>query len=150
MDSTHHRLAWVWVALFVTCGSAHADGKLGVTDAWIHPAPPGATMLAGYATLSNNGDAPLTVLAVQSQEFRTASLHETTVEGDVSRMRKLHRLVIEPGTTVAMQPGGKHLMLMHPRHPIAVGEKIGMTFLLNDGTRVETYFDVIAADSAAD
>ena len=150
MDRPHHRLAWVWVALLASCGSAQADGKLGVTDAWIRQAPPGVTMLAGYATLSNTGDAPLTILAVQSQAFRMASLHETTVEDDVSRMRELHRLVIEPGTTVALQPGGKHVMLMHPRHSVTVGEKVGLIFLLNDGTRVETYFDVSAADSVAD
>jgi periplasmic copper chaperone A len=150
MDRPHHHLAWVWVALLAAGGSAHADGKLGITDAWIRPPPPGATMLAGYATLSNTGDAPLTVLAVQSQGFRMASLHETIVDGDVSRMRELHRLVIEPGATVALRPGGKHLMLMHPRHQVAVGEKVELTFLLSDGTRVETYFDVIAADSAVD
>jgi copper(I)-binding protein len=55
-------------------GSAHAAGKLGVVDAWIRLAPPGASMLAGYATLSNTGDAPITVLTVQSDAFRMASL----------------------------------------------------------------------------
>jgi copper(I)-binding protein len=150
MNRSHRRLAWIWVALLAASGSAHADGKLGVTDAWIRPAPPGSTMLAGYATLSNKGDAPLTVLAVQTQGFRMASLHETKIEGDVSRMRELHRLVIAPGEIVALEPGGKHLMLMHPRHPIAVGEKVEVTFLLTDGTRVETYFDVIPAHAAAD
>src|SRR5690349_20517172 len=50
-----------------TC--AHAGGKLGVFDAWIRAAPPGATMMAGYATLKNGGDAPLTVLTVQSDAF---------------------------------------------------------------------------------
>ena len=150
MERLHHRFAWVWVVLLAACGNAHADGKLGVTDAWIRPAPPGATMLAGYATLSNTGDAPLTVLAVQSQGFRMASLHETVVDGDVSRMRELHRLVIEPGSTVSLRPGGKHLMLMHPRQQVRVGEKVELTFLLTNGTRVETYFDVVAADSPAD
>ncbi len=150
MERPHHRFAWVWVALLALCGNAHAEGKLGVTDAWIRPAPPGATMLAGYATLSNTGDAPLTVLAVQSPGFRMASLHETVVDGDVSRMRELHRLVIEPGSTVALRPGGKHLMLMHPRKQIRVGEKVELTFLLTNGKRVETYFDVVEAGSAED
>ena len=150
MNRPLYRLAWVWVALLVSCGSVQAEGNLGVHDAWIRQPPPGVTMLAGYATLGNTGDTPLTILAVQSPAFRMASLHETRIEGDVSRMRELHRLVIEPDTTVALRPGGKHLMLMHPRHAIAVGEKVEVTFLLTDGTRVETYFDVTAADSTAD
>jgi periplasmic copper chaperone A len=39
---------------------------------------------------------------------------------------------------------------MEPRHPILVGDKVHMVFLLADGTRVETYFDVVAADATGD
>ncbi|HEU4663973.1 MAG TPA: copper chaperone PCu(A)C [Dokdonella sp.] len=135
--------------LFVSPG-VHAEGKLGVFDAWIRAAPPGATMMAGYVTLKNSGDAPLTILTVQSDAFRLTSLHETIVERDVSKMREVHRLVIEPGSEIRLAPGGKHLMLMQPRHEIAVGDKVQVMFLLADGTRVETYFDVVAPDSGDD
>lgn len=131
-----------------TC--AHAGGKLGVFDAWIRAAPPGATMMAGYATLKNSGDGPLTLLTVQSDAFRLTSLHETIVDRDVSKMREIHRLVVEPGEEVRLTPGGKHLMLMQPRHAITVGEKVQVVFLLADGTRIETYFDVVATDSGDD
>ena len=126
---------------------AHAAGKLGVTDAWIRAAPPGARMMAGYATLKNSGDAPLTILTVQSDAFRMTSLHETIVDNGVSKMRELHRLTIAPGATVALQPGGKHLMLMQPRQEIAVGEHVEVMFLLSDGARLKTRFDVVAPDS---
>ena len=140
-----------WIALMAglcAVGTAHAEGKLGVLDAWIRAAPPGATMLAGYATLKNSGDEPLNVLTVQSDAFRMTSLHETVYNGDVSKMRELHRLVIAPGETVQLAPGGKHLMLMQPREAIAVGQKVGVMFLLGDGRRVETYFEVVAPDAA--
>ncbi len=138
----------IGVGALAVAGSVHAAGKLGVTDAWIRLAPPGASMMAGYATLSNTGDAPVTVLTVQSDAFRMASLHETIDDKGVSKMREIHRLVVAPGATVALQPGGRHLMLMQPRHDIVAGEKVEVMFLLNDGTRVETYFDVPAADDA--
>ena len=130
--------------------SAHAAGKLSVYDAWIRQAPPGATMMAGYATLKNEGDAPIKVLTVQSDAFRQSSIHETVVERGVSRMRELPRVDLAPGATIEMKPGGAHLMLMEPRHPILVGDKVHMVFLLADGTRVETYFDVVAPDAAGD
>ena len=142
-------LVWALVASCSVAGSAQGAGRLGVTVAWIRAAPPGAGVLAGYATLKNNGDAPIVVLTVQSDAFRMASVHETINEGGVSKMRELHRLVIAPGATVALQPGGRHLMLMQPRHAIAEGDKVEMMFLLNDGTRVETYFDVVAPDAGA-
>jgi copper(I)-binding protein len=138
------------MALSCVVGDVHAAGKLGVFDAWIRAAPPGANMVAGYATLKNTGDEPIAILTVQSEAFRMTSLHETVIEEGVSRMRELHRLKIAPGETIQMRPGGKHLMLMQPRHEIPVGDKVEMLFLLVDGTRIETYFDVVAADSSGD
>ena len=130
--------------------AAHAGGRLGVYDAWIRGAPPGATMMAGYATLKNEGDAPVTVLTVQSDAFRMTSLHETIVMGDVAKMREIHRIVLAPGEDMHLEPGGRHLMLMQPRHEVAVGEKVEIRFMLADGQRVETRFDVLAPDASPD
>jgi len=137
-------------ALLAAVPSARAAGKLSVYDAWIRQAPPGVTMMAGYATLKNEGDAPIKVFTVQSDAFRQSSIHETVVERGVSRMRELPRVDLAPGATIEMKPGGAHLMLMEPRHPILVGDKVHMVFLLADGTRVETYFDVVAPDATGD
>ena len=148
MGRSRRWLVWIGFAVPGLCGNVHAAGKLGVTDAWIRAAPPGANVVAGYATLQNTGDAPLTLLTVQSDAFRMTSLHETIVDEGVSKMRELHRLRIAPGETVALAPGGLHLMLSQPRGDLAaVGGKVRIVFLLTDGTRVETYFDVLAPDS---
>jgi periplasmic copper chaperone A len=140
--------ATVAMCLLGAPAAVHAEGKIGVFDAWIRAAPPGSHMLAGYATLKNTGDTRISILTVQTDAFREAAIHETTVDRDgVSKMRELPRLDIEPGATVEMKPGGRHLMLSDPRHPIVAGEKIGMVFLLGDGNRVQTYFDVVAPDT---
>jgi copper(I)-binding protein len=136
--------------LFAASTAAHAEGKLTVFDAWIRAAPPDSRMMAGYATLKNTGDTPIKLLTVQSDAFRQSSIHETVAEHDVTRMRELPRLDIAAGATIEMRPGGRHLMLLDPRHPIVAGEKVHMVFLLDDGTRVETYFDVIAPPAAGD
>jgi copper(I)-binding protein len=135
------------VMLSIAAASAHAAGKLGVYDAWIRAAPPDSSVLAGYATLKNTGDAPIKVLTVQSDAFRQSSIHETVVERGVSRMRELPRLDLDPGATIEMKPGGRHIMLSEPRHPIVVGDKVEMVFLLTDGTRVQTHFEVVAPDA---
>jgi copper(I)-binding protein len=136
------------IALLAVAPIVHAQGKLSVYDAWIRQAPPGASMMAGYATLKNEGDAPIKVLTVQSDAFRQSSIHETVVERGVSKMRELPRIDLAAGATIEMKPGGAHLMLSEPRHPIVVGEKVHMVFLLADGTRVEAYFDVQAPEAA--
>lgn len=134
----------------LAAGAVHAEGRVGVFDAWIRAAPPGATMLAGYATLKNSGNAPITILAVQSEVFRMTSLHETVVDGDTAKMREMHRLVIPPGGEVQLAPGGMHLMLMQPRREIQVGEQVAVTFMMSNGARVDTYFDVVSPDTVKD
>ena len=141
------RLSAFLAVTLAVAGTARAEGRLVVSEAWIREAPPGATMLAGYAKLSNDGDAPISVLTAQSDAFRSASLHETVVVDGVSRMRELHRLDLAPGASVALAPGGKHLMLMHPRNEVHAGDKVEVRFLLGDGARVETSFEVTAAES---
>jgi periplasmic copper chaperone A len=141
---------YAFAPLLFAAASAHAEGKLGVFDAWIRAAPPEARMMAGYATLRNTGDAPISVLTVQSDAFRESSIHETVIDRGVSKMREIPRVDLAPGAAVQMKPGGAHLMLMDPRHAITKDEKVHMVFLLADGTRVETYFDVVAPDSARD
>ena len=134
--------ACLLAAFVVLVPTAHAAGSLEVEDAWIREAPPGATMLAGYATLKNRGDARLLVLLVESDAFEEGSMHETVLEGGVSKMRELERIEIEPGAQVRLEPGGKHLMLMQPRHAIVAGSSIGITFVMADNTRVEAPFVV--------
>lgn len=136
--------------LLAATSFAHAEGKLGVYDAWVRAAPPNSPVMAGYATLKNTGDAPIKVLTVQSDAFRQSSIHETVVERGVSKMRELPRLDLDAGATIEMKPGGRHLMLSEPRHAIVVGDKVHMVFLLADGTRVETYFDVVAPETTGD
>jgi copper(I)-binding protein len=150
MPSPTNALRVTAALLLLAASSAFANGKLGVTDAWIRVGPPGASMVAGYATLKNEGDAPVSVLTVQSDTFRDASIHETVMTNDVARMRELHRLNLEPGESVKLEPGGKHLMLMQPRHDIAVGQHVEVTFLLRDGQRVDTQFEVVGAAASGD
>lgn len=138
------------VATLLSAATAHAGGKLGVYDAWIRTAPPGSTTLAGYATLTNTGDAPLSVLTVQSEAFRQSSIHETILERGIAKMHELPRVDLAPGATITMKPGGAHLMLTEPRHPIVAGEKAQIVFLLADGTRVETYFDIVKPEATGD
>ncbi len=142
-----------WIAgivFLLAANGAQAGGKLGVFDAWIRAAPPGATMMAAYATLKNEGDAPLTVLTAQSDAFRMTSLHETIVNGDMAKMREIHRIVLAPGESLQMEPGGRHLMLMQPRRQVEIGEKVEIRFMLADGQRIETRFEVLAPDASSD
>lgn len=136
----------VSLALVALAPIAQAAGKLGIEDAWIRVGPPGAPTLAGYATLNNSGDAPVSILTIQSDTFRGGSIHETALDDGVSKMRKVS-LDVAPGSTVKLEPNGRHLMLTQPRREVTAGDRIEIVFLLEDGTRVPALFDVLPADA---
>ena len=109
------RLITLMVLTLASIEAASAAGRLEVTGAWIRTAPPGAMMLAGYATLRNTGDAPLTVIGADSEAFGDVSLHESIEIDGVARMSALGSIEIAAGASVVLAPGGKHLMLMRPK-----------------------------------
>jgi len=120
--------------------NADAAGKLEVAQAWIRAAPPGAMMLAGYATLTNRGDAPIVITGASSELFASASLHETVQDGGVEHMRSLGRIELTPGAELLLAPGGKHLMLMRPQQALAAGSSVKIHFDTNEPSGADAEF----------
>ena len=109
------RNALILAALVVAAACSGTDAPLVASDVVIKKPMPGMHMSAGYFTLTNNGDEPLTITHVSSPQFEAVEMHETIVEDGISRMKPLGDLAIPPSSSVVFEPGGKHLMLMRPR-----------------------------------
>lgn len=135
----HALIAGLLLGAAARCAAA---GGLVVEQAWIRAAPPGAMMLAGYATLRNSGDAPLTVGAADSEDFGSVSLHETVAEGGVERMRPLAAIELAPGASVQFSPGGRHFMLMQARRELRVGATVKIHISTKDGAGAVAQFVV--------
>jgi copper(I)-binding protein len=75
---------------------------------------PGKKMSAGYFALTNNTDSVITISSVVSPEFESVEVHESLLENGVAKMRRIPELSIPAKSTVTLERGGKHLMLMRP------------------------------------
>lgn len=135
-------LAITVAACFLPVAALAADATLRVEDPWIRAAPPGARMLAGYATLGNEGDVALTLVGAASERFGLVEMHRTVQVDGVARMRQVESLEVAPGAQVALEPGGLHLMLMRPVSDVAEGERIPLRLRLADGREQEVLFEV--------
>ena len=120
----------------VRAQSAAPAGALSVEGAWVR-AIPGAAVAAAYMTLHNGSRQPVRVIGVRSAVAGHAMIHETRLENGVSTMRPHEPLEIAPGTSVALRPGGLHVMLHDLAHPLAVDEQVPLELLLEGGGRVE-------------
>ncbi len=108
--------------LLVSCDAASPQPKIDVRDAWARVTVPGQMASAAYFTIANSGGKDV-LLSVSSPSAK-ASLHSTSMDNGVMRMRPLESLEVPAGSRVALKPGGTHVMLMDLKAPLQGGSTI--------------------------
>lgn len=115
--SWHRRLSAAGVLVLLVVSAAACTGatqapSLTVTEAWVRP-PQGMDRPAAAYFEIVGGAVADALLGVTSPAAAMVELHETTTDASgMTGMHPLERLEIPAGETIALQPGGYHLMLM--------------------------------------
>ncbi len=106
-----------------------------IKDQWIRP---GAEKMvtALYFTLENNGSEADTLYAVETDIAKMVQIHETYSNGDVMGMREIGKIIIEPGSSVKLEPGRMHIMVMRLKKDIKIGDKIGFTLYFRNADKI--------------
>ena len=74
-----------------------------------------------------------------------------SMDGGIMRMRELpDGLVLPPGATVRLEPGGYHLMLIGPKAPFKVGDHITATLKFAKAGSIKVEFYVQTAPPTAE
>ena len=113
-----------FAALLLASCTASAPPAISVDDAWARATLPEQTSSAAYFTIRNTGGAD-TLLTISSQSG-AASLHSTSMDNGVMRMRPLARLDVPANGTVELKPGGTHVMLMGLKSSLTPGSTIDL------------------------
>lgn len=101
-----------------------ASPAIAYDAAWIRLPPPAAQVAAGYIQLHNAG-ADDRLVGASCRDFAQVQIHAMRMDGEVMRMHALpDGLPLAAGTSVALQPGGYHLMLMTPKRPLQDGQVV--------------------------
>ena len=95
-------------------------------DAWTRASAAGQTSGAMYFTILNKGDADDRLIGVSAERAAMAMVHSTETLDGVARMRMAHDLPIPAKATVALSPGGTHVMLSGMKEPLKIGERIDL------------------------
>jgi len=120
--------------LFLAACGGEVKAPLVASDIVITEPMPGQHMSAGYISLTNNTSAAINITHVVSPEFAAVELHESLLEDGIAKMRRIEELVIPANSSVSLQRGGKHLMLMRPTgalETVSLSFYSGETLLLN-------------------
>jgi copper(I)-binding protein len=127
------RSAALVAAIALASCSSREGGPVDVTvtDAWTRATVAGQPSAAVYLTITNAGRGDDRLLGVSAPIAKEASLHSTSGEGGVMRMRMLpDGIAVPAGATVKLQPSGNHAMLTGLSAPLAKGSSfpLGLSF----------------------
>ena len=105
--------------------------KIAIEGPWSRESP-GLMALSGitYMTIHNEGDEADKLIAAKTDAAEVVELHRHTMdENGVLRMRMVEGGFIEvpAGGSVALEPGGLHLMLINLTQPLKKGETYPLT-----------------------
>lgn len=127
--------------LGLLCAGTAAAGGLSVSGAWIRLLP-GDLPAAGYFVLTNDGSQAVTLVGASTPDFASAMLHETVEKNGLDAMVHVARVRVGAHDSVQFRPGGYHVMLMHRRRALTVGETVRITLRMADGNHISADFIV--------
>lgn len=142
------------LALFASgpLATAHGytAGALRIAHPWSRPTPPGAPTAAGYLMITNTGPKPDRLLGGTTPMASSIEVHQMSMSGGIMRMRRLvGGLVLPPGQTVKLEPGGVHLMIIGPKRAFRLGDHVPATLRFERAGKVRVEFYVEAAPPTA-
>lgn len=107
-----------------------ARAQVAVDTPWVRASVPQQTATGAFMRLTANAD--LRLVAARSDAAATAEVHEMAMQGQMMRMRQIAALPLPRGRTVALAPGGYHVMLIGLRRPLSAGERVDLTLVFED------------------
>jgi copper(I)-binding protein len=137
MSAARRHIVLVVVAIVVGavagCGSG---GSVTVSDAWVRAAP-GAATTAAYLSLANAASAPDALVSATSPAAGSVMIHQTAMDASgMVGMEAMDRLEVPAGSTVKLEPGASHLMLMDLHSSLDAGATVELDLVFEHAGRV--------------
>ena len=117
--------------------NAQADGvtdKITINDPYVRAVPPMVRTTAAFMQIQNSDEVESFVVDAATPAAGAVELHMHTNDDGVMRMRRIPHIHLPPGKTVALQPGGLHIMLFDLASPLKPGEELPITLTFQDGS----------------
>jgi copper(I)-binding protein len=118
-------------------------GDLVITRAWSRATPGGAKVAGGYLSIENRGATPERLNAASTLLAARTEIHEMAVDNGIMTMRQIEGgLVIAPGKSVQLMPGGGHLMFVGLNTQFHPGDQVPVTLSFEHAGNVQVSLDV--------
>ena len=124
------------ILLFLSaCDSQKSS--LTLDDLEIYAPLPGNSVTSGYANIKNNSNEGITIVSINSPNFKLVEIHETIINDGIARMIEIENLFIPRNDAVLLERGGKHFMFFEPTSSISIGQEIKLSIGLSNDSNID-------------
>jgi copper(I)-binding protein len=102
---------------------------------------------AVFLVIKNEGGTADRLIAASSPVAEKAELHEMVMDNDVMKMRMVGAIDLPAGRSVALEPGGFHIMLMGLKKPLEESRSFPVTLTFEKAGNVTVTAVVEAVDA---
>ncbi|EME70915.1 hypothetical protein H261_05884 [Paramagnetospirillum caucaseum] len=127
-------------------GAAAAD--IEVANPFMRAAPMAGGTGAAFMTINNHGGADR-LLSAEAGISKSVELHTHVKDGDIYRMRKVESLAVPEHGSVALKPGGDHIMFIGLNAPVKEGATVPVTLVFEKAGKVQVQVPVQAPGAMA-
>jgi copper(I)-binding protein len=134
------------VATTLALAALGAHAEVTVKEPWVRATVPAQRATGAFMEIVSSEDARLT--AARSPVAKTVEIHEMKMEGNVMKMRAISGLDLPAGKTVALTPGGYHVMLIGLKQQVKAGDTVPLTLVVQSKGGKREEIEVKAAVKA--
>jgi len=110
--------------------------EVQIANSTVRQPLPGRTVSAGYFTINNTSQRPISLVAASSPWFEKVELHQHSYVDGMMRMRRIDTIVVAPNQTVHLQPGGLHLMLFQPKQSLQLEQQVPIELVFDNDQKI--------------
>ncbi|WP_298610746.1 copper chaperone PCu(A)C [uncultured Thiothrix sp.] len=117
--------------------AAAVAGQFTASAAYARAVAPGQPNSAVFLQLQNKDSKAHALVSATSDVAAAVELHNHVNEGGVMKMRKVEKIDLPAGQTVALKPGSFHIMLIGLKKTLKVSDTVELTLGFEDGTSLK-------------
>jgi periplasmic copper chaperone A len=107
-----------------------------ITNAVVRLLPPGSPNTAVYFEITNNTSQAIVLTRAEGQFAESFEFHLMSMDGETMRMQHLDSLSVAPNKTVALVPGGIHLMALDLKESLREDQVLSLILYTEHGTAI--------------
>lgn len=125
------------------------SSEINITKAHARETLPDSSQSAAFMHINNNSEKKIRLISAHIKQAKTTEIHtHLRTNDDLIKMRPVKFVEIPAKDTIALAPGGVHLMLLGVKKPLQAGDKIDLELLFSNGEQINTQIPVTKIHSS--